>query len=307
MTQMPDLKMPFLKMPFLKMHGLGNDFIVLDARANGPMGDFTLDETVARLLADRQMGIGCDQIMILRDAKEGGDVYLDMRNQDGSHTGACGNGTRCVASLIMAETDKNDVIIETMAGHLTARLIDDLIEVDMGPAMLGWQDVPLSHEMDTLDVDLSPLEDITAVCLSMGNPHAVLFVEDADKVDVARRGAALERFAIFPQAANISFAHVISDNKIRMRVFERGVGITRACGSGACAVAVAACRRGLTQRHVEVVLDGGSLFIEWQEDTGSHNGHVLMRGPASLSYEGVLSGDLAEAFAKAQSERSSGA
>ena len=273
---------------FLKMHGLGNDFIVLDARQD----DFEMTKDAASLLADRRFGVGCDQIMILRPARQTGDVFLDMRNQDGSVTGACGNGTRCVAALVMDETGQDEIVIETQAGHLHASRDGALIEVDMGPAWLGWDQIPLLHETETLMVDLSPEETEKATCVSMGNPHAVFFVEDVMQVDVAKRGGALEHHRLFPEAANISFATIIGEDKIRMRVFERGVGITSACGSGACAVAVAAHRRGLTGRVVEVILDGGSLFITWQDD-GTPQGRVLMKGPATLAFEGQLSDDLA--------------
>ena len=280
---------------FLKMHGLGNDFIVFDARGSSALADMRLDEAAARLIADRRFGIGCDQIMILRDAKGEGDLYLDMRNQDGSETGACGNGTRCVAHLVMAQTGQTEVTIETKAGLLQARQKGDVIEVNMGRAHLEWDEIPLHEPADTLAIDLSPHEDITGVGVSLGNPHVVLFVEDAEGVDVASRGAALEWSTPFPEGVNVSFAHMIGPDKIRMRVFERGVGITSACGSGACAVGVAAHRRGLAGRSSEVVLDGGRLFIHWQDD-----GTVLMAGPVATSYQGVLSGALEEAFHAAQ-------
>ena len=272
---------------FLKMHGLGNDFIVLDARQH----DFELTKQAASHLADRRFGVGCDQIMILRTAHSEADIFLDMRNQDGSVTGACGNGTRCVASLIMDERGTDKVVIETQAGLLHARRVDDLIEVDMGPAWLEWQQIPLAQETDTLFVDLSPEETEKATAVSMGNPHAVFFVDDVMQIDVKKRGADLEHHRLFPEAANISFATITGTDQIRMRVFERGVGITSACGSGACAVAVAAHRRGLTGRQTEVILDGGSLYITWHDD-GTKEGRVLMKGPASLAYEGALGHEL---------------
>ena len=272
---------------FLKMHGLGNDFIVLDARQH----DFELTKQAASHLADRRFGVGCDQIMILRTAHSEADIFLDMRNQDGSVTGACGNGTRCVASLIMDERGTDKVVIETQAGLLHARRVDDLIEVDMGPAWLEWQQIPLAQETDTLFVDLSPEETEKATAVSMGNPHAVFFVDDVMQIDVKKRGADLEHHRLFPEAANISFATITGTDQIRMRVFERGVGITSACGSGACAVAVAAHRRGLTGRQTEVILDGGSLYLTWHDD-GTKEGRVLMKGPASLAYEGALGHEL---------------
>ena len=285
---------------FLKMHGLGNDFVVFDARSHvSELADMRLDEAAARLIADRRLGVGCDQIMILRDAKADGDIYLDMRNQDGSETGACGNGTRCVASLLMAETGKAEIAIETKAGTLHARQKGKLVEVNMGPAHLAWDDIPLAHEADTAFVPLAPHEDITGVGVNMGNPHIVLFVDDAMAVDVAQRGAALEQSPLFPEGVNVSFAHLMAEDKLRMRVFERGVGITNACGSGACAVAVAAHRRGFASRTSEIVLDGGSLFIRWQDD-----GTVLMAGPVATSYRGSLSDEVAEAVLAAQKAQS---
>lgn len=284
---------------FLKMHGLGNDFVVFDARShnadNALMADMRLDERAARLVADRRFGVGCDQIMILRDARNGGDIYLDMRNQDGSKTGACGNGTRCVASLIMQETGQTKVAIETTAGMLYATQKGTLIEVNMGQAHLGWDQIPLRDKADTLSVPLAPHESLMGVGVNMGNPHIVLFVDDAEAVDVAARGAVLEQSPLFPEGVNVSFAHIISEDRVRMRVFERGVGITSACGSGACAVAVAANRRGLVGRTSEVVLDGGSLYIRWQDD-----GDVLMAGPVATSYRGTLLSEALTAVIDAQ-------
>ena len=282
--------------PFLKMHGLGNDFIVFDAREAKPLADMALDEACARLLSHRQFGIGCDQIMIMRPAKGDGDLYLEMLNQDGSQTEACGNGTRCIAHVIMSETGADAVSIETQAGLLRAyRHDDEMITVDMGPALVAWDEIPLAAPADTSALSLAPFDDAEAVAVNMGNPHAVIFVEDAEGVDVQGRGSALTQCALFPEGANISFASKVSDNRFRMRVFERGVGITIACGSGACAVAVAASRKGLAGRESEIVLDGGSLYIQWQDD-----GHVMMRGPVATSFTAMLSGDLAAAFEKAQ-------
>lgn len=286
---------------FLKMHGLGNDFVVFDARShnarshNASLADMRLDERAARLVADRRFGVGCDQIMILRDARNGGDIYLDMRNQDGSETGACGNGTRCVASLIMQESGQTEVAIETKAGMLYASQKGTLIEVNMGQAHLAWEQIPLRDEADTAHVPLAPHEAIDGVAVNMGNPHIVLFVDDAEAVDVVARGGALEQSPLFPEGVNVSFAHVISEDRVRMRVFERGVGITSACGSGACAVAVAAHRRGLAGRTSEIILDGGSLYIRWQDD-----GTVLMAGPVATSYQGTLSSEVAQAVQDAQ-------
>ncbi|MEQ8354959.1 MAG: diaminopimelate epimerase [Kiloniellaceae bacterium] len=267
--------------PFLKMHGLGNDFVVVDART----APFPLTDALAQAIADRHEGVGCDQLLILEPPTNGSaDVFLRIRNHDGGEVGACGNGTRCVASLVMGELGREAIVIETAAGLLQARAAGpDRVTVDMGEARLGWQDIPLSAERDTLNLGLSlgPMADPVGV--SMGNPHAVFFVEDVEALALAELGPALEHDPLFPERANIGAAQVIGENKLRLRVWERGVGLTRACGSGACAAAVAAARRGLTGRRVEVVLDGGSLVLEWRED-----GHVEMTGPVAIAFTGTL-------------------
>ena len=273
---------------FIKMHGLGNDFLVLDARGqSGP-----LRPALAAALADRHTGIGCDQILVLRPATGEGDVFLEMINADGSPAGACGNGTRCVADLLMAESSRDQIGIETVSGLLTAWRTDDQISVDMGPPGLGWLDIPLSREMDTAAVELAAAP-VPAICVSMGNPHAVLFVADAEAVDIAELGPQLEQDPLFPERANIEFAHIIGTDRIRMRVWERGAGITRACGSGACATAVAAVRAGLAGRRSELVLDGGVLMLEWTQDD-----RVIMTGPSERVASGQLHRTLAARYAK---------
>jgi len=271
--------------PFLKMHGLGNDFVVVDARTE----PFPLTDALAKAIADRHEGVGCDQILILEPATNGrADVFLRIRNHDGGEVGACGNGTRCVASLVMGELGREALTIETAAGLLQARAAGpDRVTVDMGEARLGWQDIPLSEERDTLHlgIESGPLADPVGV--SMGNPHAVFFVEDVESLPLADLGPGLEHHPLFPERANIGAAQVIGADKLRLRVWERGVGLTRACGSGACAAAVAAARRDLTGRRVEVVLDGGPLTLEWLE-----NGHVEMTGPVATSFRGELNGAL---------------
>jgi diaminopimelate epimerase len=267
---------------FIKMHGLGNDFVVIDARA----GDLKLSPAEAKAIADRHSGIGCDQLLILeKPAKPNlADVFMRILNSDGSESGACGNGTRCVADLLMRETGRDKLVIETSAGLLDAeRASGGRVSVDMGPARLDWRDIPLKEACDTAHVPLSlgPLKDPVAV--NMGNPHAVFFVDDVDKIDLAALGPVLERHAIFPERANIEVAQLIGPDRIKLRVWERGAGITLACGSGACATAVAAARRGLTGRKVAIVLERGELEIEWLKD-----GHVLMTGPVAVSFTGVL-------------------
>ncbi|MDB9890488.1 diaminopimelate epimerase [Alphaproteobacteria bacterium] len=278
---------------FLKMHGLGNDFIVLDARdpANG-IPD-VIGVAVAKGLADRHFGIGCDQILVIR-ASAKADVFMQILNSDGSDAAACGNGTRCVADLVMRDLGLSKLSIETDAGILQSwRAAEDAnnIAVDMGPARLAWDEVPLASPADTAAVDLGALAPVTAVCLSMGNPHAVLFVDNVEAVDLAHIGPQLEHHPLFPDRANISFVTMVGPDQFRMRVWERGGGITFACGSGACAVGVAVKRSGRGARRNEIIMDGGSVFIDWQDD-GTSGGRVIMRGPVAYVFEGVLHGDL---------------
>ena len=260
-----------MQLPFIKMHGAGNDFVVLDARA----GPIRLAPGRATALADRRTGIGCDQLILVEPAP-GADAFMRILNADGSEAGACGNATRCVASLLFGGRDA--VMIRTAAGNLAAEsLPDGRVRVDMGPALLGWQDVPLAREADTLHL---PLPGDPAAC-SMGNPHATFFTRDVNLVE--RLGPALERDPLFPERANIGFAEVLAPDRIRLRVWERGAGLTAACGSGACAALVNAHRRGLAGREAEIVMDGGTLHIERRED-----GHVLMTGPTAISFRGVV-------------------
>jgi diaminopimelate epimerase len=267
------------KVPFLKMHGLGNDFVVLDARG----GALAVGADGARALADRHTGIGCDQLIVLEPPRHPmAQLLMRIRNPDGNEAEACGNATRCVAWLLGRETGDSRVRIETAAGLLEAEIATDgRIAVDMGPVHTNWREIPLARAADTdcLDLALGPLS--APVCTNIGNPHATFFVDDAEAVDLAALGPALEHHPLFPQRANIGVAAIRARGDIRLRVWERGAGITRACGSGACAALVAAHRRGLAERRAVVRLDGGSLDIEWRED-----GHVIMTGPAALSFEG---------------------
>ncbi|HUC70081.1 MAG TPA: diaminopimelate epimerase [Stellaceae bacterium] len=269
------------KVPFLKMHGLGNDFVVLDARR----GAIAVDAAGARALADRHTGIGCDQLIVLEPPRHSAaQLFMRIRNPDGSEAEACGNATRCIAWLVQRETGDPRARIETAAGLLEAEITaDGLIAVDMGRVRTGWREIPLARAEDTDHVDLAfgPLSE--PVCTNIGNPHATFFVDDAASIDLAALGPVLEHHALFPQRANIGVAEVRDQSHLRLRVWERGAGITRACGSAACAAAVAAHRRGLAARHTAVELDGGTLDILWRED-----GHVIMTGPAVLSFEGVF-------------------
>jgi diaminopimelate epimerase len=267
---------------FLKMHGLGNDFVVFDARKQG----LVLDAGTARAVADRRFGIGCDQVIVILPGQDGADAVMAIRNQDGGEVEQCGNATRCVAKLLMAETAKKTVRIDTLGGPL---LCSDAgggaITVDWGKARTDWDMVPLAQPTDTnlfhLNVDGANHE---ASAVSVGNPHVVLFVADAERAPVAELGARIETHPMFPERVNVEFVSVDRDDKVRMRVWERGVGITSACGSGACAVVAASFRRGLTGRKVEVVLDGGSLHMEVREG----DDHILMTGPATLAFKGEV-------------------
>ncbi len=265
-----------MPIPFLKMHGAGNDFVVVDER-RAPR-DFSPDQV--RHLADRRRGIGCDQFITLHPAPAGtdADVVMRIRNPDGSEAGACGNATRCIAELLFEQTGHPYQVIRTLNGDLPAeRLPDGRFRVDMGVARLGWADVPLARATDTLHL---PLPGDPAAC-SMGNPHATLFVDD---VAVAGRdGPALETDPLFPERANIGFAQVLDRTRLRLRVWERRAGLTLACGSGACAAAANAHRRGLTERRVTIEMDGGVLDLEYRAD-----GRVLMAGPAATSFQGVV-------------------
>ncbi|RMD61406.1 MAG: diaminopimelate epimerase, partial [Alphaproteobacteria bacterium] len=224
--------------PFVKMHGLGNDFVVVDARRV----PFAPDPALARRMADRRRGIGCDQIVIVEPARNGAaDLALRFLNADGSAAGACGNGTRCAAALVMAAEDRAGLTIETAAGMLyAARAEDGRVSVDMGPAATDWAGIPLARAQDTLHLDLAlgPLAD--PVATGMGNPHATFFVDDIEAIDIATLGPALEHDPLFPERANIGVAQLIGPDRLRLRVWERGAGLTQACGSGACAAAVAA-------------------------------------------------------------------
>jgi diaminopimelate epimerase len=267
------------QIPFRKMHGLGNDFVVLDRRQHA----VAIDAATARNIADRRTGIGCDQLLLIEPpGQPAAQVSLRILNADGSEAEACGNGTRCIARLVAEETGDNRVRIETVGGLLEAELLaDGNVAVDMGAARTGWRDIPLAREMDTdrVDLALGPLRE--PVCTNVGNPHATFFVADAEAIDLATLGPRLEHDTLFPERANIGVATVVDRGRIRFRVWERGAGITRACGTGACAALVAAHRRGLTERQAIVALDGGALDIRWRDD-----GHVIMTGPATLAFEG---------------------
>ena len=269
-----------MRINFTKMHGLGNDFVVVDARVEDP----GLDGAAYRAIGDRRRGIGYDQFLTILPPLNGGAAFMKIHNPDGSEAQACGNGTRCAAALLMSEANRNDVVIETIAGSLACHRLDDgRISVDMGPAELDWRCIPLARAVDTLHVHLASAPASDACCINIGNPHAVFIVEDAESIPLAEIGPVLEHNPMFPERANIEFITIKSPTEIRMRVWERAAGITQACGSGACAALVAAVRRGLVERKADVVLDGGTLTIEWTEV-----GRVLMTGPTATSFSGSI-------------------
>lgn len=278
-----DQSFPKSGLHFLKMHGLGNDFVVIDSRGRATV----TTPALARALGDRHRGVGFDQLAEIRDA-EGADFALDFWNADGSRAGACGNATRCVSDLVMTGLGLEAVRLVTARGELQARRLDSgLVSVNMGPPVLDWQAIPLAREMDPRHLPLPG----DPVAVGMGNPHCVFFVEEAEAEDVAGRGAAVEHDPLFPERTNVEFVSLTAPDHLRMRVWERGAGITLACGSGACAVAVAAHLRGLTGRAVEIDVDGGRLSVDWREDG------VWMTGPVAHVFDGWLSPDYLAAHA----------
>ena len=267
-----------MRTAFTKMHGLGNDFIVLDARVQ-PLPPMT--SGLAAALADRQTGIGCDQLILL-EPSENADFRMRIFNADGGEVEACGNATRAVGVLHGAPA-----LIETLGGMLSAIPIDGGASVEMGKPRFDWDRIPLAYAMDTLTMPVG-WEDLDApAAVNVGNPHVIFFTPDCHAVDLARLGPQIEHDPLFPDRINVNIATVRSHEAIDLRVWERGVGETRACGTGACATAIGAMRRGLTDRRVTVTLAGGSLVIEWRED-----GEIVMTGPAIESFRGTF--DLAD-------------
>ncbi|MDO5758425.1 MAG: diaminopimelate epimerase [Rhodobacterales bacterium] len=266
---------------FMKMHGLGNDFVVIDARAR----DVPMTAALARALGDRRRGIGFDQLAII--TRGAWDAHLTFWNTDGSMAGACGNATRCIARHLMDEGGKSALRLTTARGDLHARDAGDgLTSVNMGAPQLDWQDIPLADAMDTLEL---PIEG-GPVATGMGNPHCSFFVPDAEVIPLEQFGPRYEHHPLFPQRTNVQVASIIGPDHIRMRVWERGAGLTLASGSSSCAVAVAAARRGLTGRTVRVDLDGGTLMIDWRDDG------VWMTGPTMHVASGALTPQFLESL-----------
>ncbi|MEL6572852.1 MAG: diaminopimelate epimerase [Pseudomonadota bacterium] len=264
-----------LSLPFMKMHGLGNDFVVIDERGIAPR----VDAGVAMAMADRHRGVGFDQLAVISDAPHA-DMHLTFWNADGSTSAACGNATRCIARHTMDQTGQSALTITTDRGTLQAADVDGLASVNMGQPQLNWDEIPLAEAMETLELPIPGRPTATG----MGNPHCTFFVDDAETVDLQARGAALEHHPLYPQRTNVQFASVIGPDHLRMRVWERGVGVTLASGSSSCATAVAAHRRGLAGRSVKIDLDGGTLQVDWREDG------VWMTGPTAHVFDGIWHG-----------------
>jgi diaminopimelate epimerase len=271
--------------PFLKMNGAGNDFVVVEARRQ----PFAPSEAQVRAIADRRSASGCDQLIAIEPSSKA-DAFMRIWNADGGQVDACGNASRCVGWLLMQERENDHVRLETNAGVIDVRAAGEgRVMVDMGPPRLAWDQIPLAEEMDTRGIELQvgPIDAPilhTPGCVSMGNPHVVFFVPDADAAPVTEVGPLIEHHRLFPEGVNVGFAQIKAPDRIRLRVWERGAGLTRACGTGACAALVAAHRRGLVGRKATLEMDGGDLIIEWRES----DGHVLMTGPVAVEFEGEL-------------------
>lgn len=272
--------------PFVKMNGAGNDFVVVNALEL----PFAPTEAEARAIADRETGQGCDQLIAI-EPSEGADAFMRVWNADGGRVETCGNALRCVGWMLMQSSGRDRVVIDTLGGPAVAsRTADGRITVDMGPPRLDWTGIPLAEEMDTRGIELQvgPIDAPvlhTPGAVSMGNPHVVFFMDHTpDDGFVRGTGSLVEHHPLFPEGVNVGFAHVVARDRIRLRVWERGAGLTKACGTGACAALVAAARRGLTGRAATVEVDGGELWIDWDEATD----HVFMTGPVEVERTGVL-------------------
>jgi len=267
------------------MHGLGNDFVVFDARNQG----LALDARTARAVADRRLGIGCDQVIVIEPAANGADAFLRIYNADGGEVESCGNAARCVARLLMHEKGRDTIELESRGGPLACTSAGALVSVDMGVPKFGWRDIPLAEPRDTKSFALEvPGFDDPALksagAANVGNPHCVLFVLDAARAPVEALGPAIERHPLFPARTNVEFVSAAKDGALRMRVWERGVGVTRACGTGACATIAAARRRGLCGADADIVLDGGVLHLSWHGEGTP----IVMTGPSALAWRGDI-------------------
>lgn len=261
-------------LPFMKMHGLGNDFVVVDRRSGGPF----ISPELAVALADRHRGVGFDQLAVIESATDA-DAALSFLNADGSASAACGNATRCIARYLMDELNRDRLTLRTERGLLACEDAGNgMTRVNMGQPLLEWNQIPLASPMDTLSL---PLEG-DPVATGLGNPHCTFFVADTEAVDLASRGPTIETDPLFPERTNVQFVQVVGPDHLRMRVWERGAGITLASGSSSCAATVAAARRGLTGRSVVIDLDGGRIQVDWRDDG------VWMTGPTAHVFDGVF-------------------
>ena len=274
---------PQTGLPFAKMHGAGNDFVIIDSRG---AGGARVTAALARALGDRHRGVGFDQLADLRDGVDA-DVSLDFWNADGTKAGACGNATRCVAARVMDEAGRDRLSLRTARGLLLAERRGAQVWVNMGLPQTAWDEVPLSRPVDPLHLPLAG----DPVAVGMGNPHAVHFVADAGVVALTTLGPGVEHDPLFPERTNVEYVSTLGPDTLRMRVWERGVGVTLACGSGACAVAVAAHLRGITGRQVTVQADGGVLQVDWRDDG------VWLTGPVAHVFDGWLTPDYLAALA----------
>jgi diaminopimelate epimerase len=273
------------KTPFLKMHGTGNDFVVLDARSRG----LSMTKETAVQLCDRHFGIGCDQLVVLGKSSAA-DATMTLYNADGSEISTCGNATRCVADFLMKERSATEATIETKAGIRKGwRMADGAVQVNMGAPRLAWREIPLAESRNTMHLGIEEGLLFDPAAVSMGNPHMIFFVRDLAHIKMAEWGAKLEHHTLFPERANVSAVQVMSETALKMLVWERGTGLTLACGSAACAAVVAAHQRGLTGRSVTVHLPGGALTIDWQKGDEETQSDVLMSGAVAYVFEGVVS------------------
>ncbi len=268
---------------FYKAHGLGNDFVVIDAREHM----FNVESTVVRKIADRRFGVGCDQLIVLEAPRcSETDLFMRILNADGSEVEACGNATRCVAAILQNESHKTNFAIETVAGILqTETLANGLVTADFGVPRLEAHTIPLTENVDTLHAPITYQGLKDPVIVSVGNPHLVFFVYDVEAIDLEDVGSTLTHHPLFPNGTNVEVAEILDENHIRMRVYERGTGITPACGTGACATVVAAHRRGFVRNPCTVIMDGGELVVTYNET-------VRMTGAVTLPFQGVLSDEL---------------
>jgi len=270
---------------FMKMHGLGNDFVVIDARTQ----DIQITPAMAKGIAHRQLGMGFDQLAVIFAAKEGAsaDAHLVFYNADGSTSAACGNATRCIARYLMDQNGKDALNLTTDRGELAAKDAGNgLTSVNMGAPQLLWDEIPLLEEMDTLELPIEGAPTATG----MGNPHCTFFVEDAELIPLEEFGPRYEHHPLYPERTNVQVAHVVGPDHLRMRVWERGVGVTLASGSSSCATVVAAARKGLTGGNVQIDLDGGTLWIDWREDG------VWMTGPTMHVADGSFTRQFVESL-----------